>query len=251
MLFQVNTIPHLFIFETVCMTSVTLILLPFAGAGRNAYKEFSGSLPENIAVSPVELPGRGSRYSEELLISLDEMVEDIYEQIRPRLNQPYAIYGHSMGAILGYLLTKKITSNNINPPVHLFFTGRGGPSCRRSRIDIHKLPFDHFIERVRFYGGLPAEILDNKKYISFFEPILRADFQAVENYFYKASLPLTIPVTVAIGMEDTVTKEEAESWQQETTAGFELNQFPGDHFFIFKNQPTLMRLITNKLLTTL
>jgi surfactin synthase thioesterase subunit len=250
MLFRMNTIRNLLISEPARMAPVTLILLPFAGAAKNAYKEFSTSLPDNIVLNPVELPGRGSRYNERLLTSLDEMVEDIYEQIGQRLSNPYAIYGHSMGAVLGYLLAQKITGNNINPPVHLFFTGRGGPSCRKNNIGLHKLPSDQFIEKVKLYGGLPREILDNRKWISFFEPVLRADFQAVENYCYKVTPPLTIPVTVGIGEEDIITIEEAEKWRQETTAIFDLVQFPGDHFFIFKYLPKLMQLVTSKLLTT-
>jgi surfactin synthase thioesterase subunit len=231
------------------MVPVTLILLPFAGGSRSSYKKFSEGLPASIAINTVELPGRGSRYKEKPLTHLDAMVDDIYDQVSDRLTYPYAIYGHSMGAVLGYLLTRKIIAQQITVPVHLFVTGRGGPSCHFKSHSFYKLPSSHFIERVKLYGGFTS-ITGNGKWIQIFEPVLRADFQAVENYRYKEEPPFEVPVTAAIGMDDTITTAQAEAWKKETSATFELLQFPGDHFFIFKCLPELIQLIERKLLLT-
>lgn len=229
------------------MTLVKLFLLPFAGGNKNCYKIFSTFLPEHIALHPVELPGRGARSGEPLLTSLEELVEDIYQQVSDRLAPPYAIYGHSMGAVLGYLLTKKILSHNKPPPVQLFFTGKGGPSCGYGYHGLHQLPREQFIEKVSVFGGLPGELLNNRKLLLIWEPILRADFQAVERYSYQQTAPFDIPVTVGIGKGDTVSTAQAGEWEKETSAGFDLLKFPGNHFFIFESTEKLMQVIGRKL----
>ncbi|MEO5561867.1 MAG: thioesterase domain-containing protein [Chitinophagaceae bacterium] len=232
------------------MTTVTLLVLPFAGGNQSSYKKFSEAIPTNIKIKAIELPGRGSRYKEKLLTSLDDMVDDIYEQIGERLISPYAIYGHSMGALLGYLFIKKVIEKNILPPVHFFVTGRGGPSYRYKSYDLYKLPSDHFIQCVELYGGFPRGVTNVRKWLPIFEPVLRADFQAVENYQYKETFPFDVPITAGIGIDDTITTKQAESWKKETTSVFELVKFPGDHFFIFTELKKLLNIIDSKLLLT-
>src|SRR4051794_37934122 len=105
------------------MKKINLFCLPFAGGSRYSYISFANCAPENICVIPIELPGRGSRFRETLLTNMDSVVTDIFQQIKDRLDEPYGIYGHSMGTLSGYLLTKKIIQKNLNKPIHLFFTG--------------------------------------------------------------------------------------------------------------------------------
>lgn len=229
------------------MYKINLFCLPFAGGSRHSYRGYVKKAPGHIRVIPLELPGRGSRYNERLLTNTAEMVEDLYSTIQPQLQAPYAIYGHSMGTLLGYLLTKKIIQEGAPQPMHLIFTGCGGPSVRYDGPPRHTLPRDEFIEKLRKLGGSPDEILADEGLIGFFEPIIRADFQAIETYEYTVSHPFDIPITVAYGMDEVTDYEKACAWKMETTAETNIITFPGKHFFIFEHEEQIMELIADKL----
>ena len=68
-----------------------------------------------------------------------------------------------------------------------------------------------------------------------FEPVLRADFQALADYTYEKSEPLDVPITVLWSHDENVTRAQALGWQEQTTKDFSLLEFSGGHFFIFRH----------------
>ena len=200
-----------------------------------------------VNIIPVELPGRGKRISEPLLSDVQSMTDDLFLQIKTPIMLPYAFYGHSLGALLGYLLVKRILHGKLPPPLHLFFSGRAGPSVQDKDKDIYALPKKEFIQKLKEYDGSPREILDDDSIMGFFEPILRADFKAIGSYVYEKSTPFEIPITVMIGDKENTTYEEALEWQDETSRGISVRQFPGGHFFIFQHFPEIGKIITHTL----
>jgi len=58
------------------------------------------------------------------------MVEDIFSQIMSQIQEGnYIVYGHSMGTLLTYELTKRIIKNKLKRPMCLFFIIRGESAC--------------------------------------------------------------------------------------------------------------------------
>lgn len=230
------------------MNKMNLICLPYAGGNIYSYLGYAKLAPSYLNLIPIELPGRGVRMKEKLLRDIDQMVEDIFVQTQPHLNdKPYIIYGHSMGAILGYLLTKRILKEGMSAPRQLIFTGARAPSVRDLEQKRHLLSKDKFIAKLIEYGGSPDEILQDESIMNFFEPIIRADFEGVENYIYTASKPLNIPISIMIGKNEPVTYEDAIAWQNETNLPIEVRQFEGGHFFILEHQEEIMSIIRKKI----
>jgi surfactin synthase thioesterase subunit len=172
---------------------------------------------------------------EPLLTEINAAVDDIYTQIVPYLNIPYAFYGHSLGSLLAYLLTKKIILEKKKAPIHLFFSGRHAPSVILDEPNSHSLPRNEFITKLKELGGSPDELLNNEELLRFFEPILRADFKLSDNYIFSTSYPFHIPITVMIGTDEKISEENVSAWQKETTLPVRILRFKGDHFFIFNN----------------
>lgn len=229
--------------------SVKLILLPFAGGSSYSYNNFIPLFPANIELVAVEIPGRGKRSKEKSIKDAREVTEDIYNQIKQlaESGQKYAIFGHSMGALLGYLLTHKLAQNNLPLPVHLIASGRGGPSHKDEEEMYHLLPYDKFIDKLREMGGSPKEVLEHEALMMFLEPIIRADFQLVETYKHEAQNPLNIPITVLIGDKDEITPEIASKWQVESTLPVTIKEYSGGHFFIYDHQHDIAKLISSLL----
>lgn len=227
-------------------SKINLFCLPFAGASKSSYKVFEKYVGDHVSIVPIEIPGRGYRFKEKLLFDIESLVEDIYSQIKDKLTSPYAFYGHSMGAILAYLLTRKIIKENQPQPYYLFCSGRGGPSIGCKNI-YYLLPKEEFKELMIELGGLPNEILEDEALMNFYESIIKADFQAMDTYVYKQEAPLNIPIDVMIGDNDKATYEEALTWQKESTMNVEVKVFPGRHFFIFDHKAEIMSLISSAL----
>lgn len=225
-----------------------LVCFPFAGGSKYCYSPLKDLAGDKINFITCELPGRGERSMERLLTDMSSMVRDLVTQIQGKITGPYAIFGHSMGAMLACLVAREMRRRNLRRPVHLFLTGCGRPKQELDRDPFHTLPKDEFIRTVKDLGGINDDLLDSKELFEFYEPILRADFQAIETYVWRRAEPLDIDMSVAIGTEDVVTNEEAMEWQEETKGEVTVERMTGDHFFIFSHSYRIMDLIAEKLL---
>ena len=104
-----------------------------------------------------------------------------------------------------------------------------------------------FFEELRELGGCPPQILEDAELLAYFEPILRADFEAVETWEPAPESPLDIPFTVVIGRDDDISEQSARQWGVETTMPLQLHQFSGDHFFLQHHWPEIMTIIAHRL----
>src|SRR5580698_8092893 len=133
------------------MKPITLFCLPFAGGNKYSYREYEKRAPAFLRVVTLEYPGRGERVSEPFIDDIEQITADLYLRIKGRVDETrYAIYGHSMGALVAFLLAKMLISNGHRPPEHLFVSGTTGPSAP-SRIgrQWHLLPKTDFIEKIK------------------------------------------------------------------------------------------------------
>lgn len=231
------------------MGTVDLFCLPFAGGNKYSYRLYEEKSPPYLKVIPLEYPGRGARSREPLLTDMNALVYDLYKSMRSGIKGEYAIYGHSMGALVAYLLARKLEENGDPVPLHLFITGTTGPSAYvREERRRHLLSKEAFVEELKSMDGCPEEILRNEEMLNYFEPILRADFKAAETYEYKEANPLNIPVTVITGTDEEMEKEDIYAWQKETTFKVDFRKMQGKHFFIFDYAGRIIEIISGKIL---
>lgn len=229
-----------------------VIAIPFAGGNKYSYKVIQNELPTTTEWVTIELPGRGGRFTENLMDTIEVMVEDLFSQIQPHIvGGDYMLYGHSMGTLLGYELTKKLIDSNLKLPSCLYFTGRGAPSTLVEE-KVSGYPRHLFWEKVNEKGGLPKEILQNKELLDMYYDILRSDFKAIENYTYTTyRKPFPIPIHVCMGTEeigggkDKTTVESIKNWGNETIYPIYTETLEGDHFFILRHPRAIAQKICN------
>ncbi|MFK7107583.1 thioesterase II family protein [Flavobacterium oreochromis] len=145
----------------------------------------------------------------------------------------YIFYGHSMGALLAYLLCHKLQEENLPMPQKLIVSGKKAPSIPRENKISH-LPDGEFWNEIVALGGIPDEMLNYPELIDYYLPILRHDFKLVESYKYEKKPKLNIPIDVFYGSEEA-TKEEMLGWKEETTGKVTITKLEGNHFFIFNH----------------
>ena len=228
------------------MNKINLLCLPFSGGSKYSFSALFNNTSGVYKPVVLELPGRGKRTPESLLYTIAEAENDLFQQALPFINTPYAVYGHSLGGLLAYILIKRIQKSGLKNPLHLFVTGATAPSVPYKK-NYHLLGKKEFIEKIKSLKGMPAEIMENEEIMNYFEPIIRADFTLLETYRYEPSLPFHVPVTAFFGDEEDMQAEEVEPWRTETTAAVEIDKMAGGHFFIYDHAARIQQIIEKKI----
>jgi medium-chain acyl-[acyl-carrier-protein] hydrolase len=211
---------------------IRLFCLPFAGGNSFFYRTWKDKLPEWINVCPVHLPGRAKRINESGFTDLNALTEVIFQEIQGFLNYPFAIFGYSMGAIIGFELTRLLQKQGITPR-HLFVAASPPPPLTDRSPIVYNLPVKEFKEELLKLDGTPKEVLENQELFDLMLPLLRADFELIETYRFKEGQILSCPIFAFGGDEDAeVSEKKLKQWQLQTTDLFNMKTFAGGHFFI-------------------
>src|SRR5689334_8070972 len=111
-----------------------LFCFPYAGGGAEIYRLWPQNLPSEVEVCVAQLPGRGMRLREQPFTSLDALVETGTEAIAPLLDKPFALFGHSMGAMISFELAQRLRERGGPQPAHLFVSGRRAPQLPNDEL---------------------------------------------------------------------------------------------------------------------
>lgn len=249
-------------FDSTGAATRRLYCLPFAGGGPSTYRLWPRSLPSDVEVLVIVLPGRDPRTraasGEPPPGSMAELVEAAHAEIltAQRHNPlPFAIFGHSMGALVAYELTVALecaagtgaqTTDATSTPAHLFVSGRRPPDERHEGERIHDLADEEFLDKMqRLYGGVPDAVRQEPELLALFLPGLRADVQVFETYAPLTDRRVQCMVRVYGGVDDRRPKpERLPGWQRLVEHEISLRTFPGGHFYLNDARAELVADIT-------
>ena len=211
-----------------------LFLFPYAGGAPAVFTKWPAEFPDNIETNIIHYPGRGSRFNEAPIKELSVLVQEINHAIQPLLDKPFIFFGHSMGGMITFELARQLRQQNLPQPQILFISACGAPQLPDPNHAIHSLPDSEFIKSLQKLNGLPFDVINNSELMQLLLPILRADFEAVEDHKYIFNEDqLECPIVAFGGSDDIhVSRERLEGWAAQTSAGFKSQYFSGDHFFI-------------------
>ena len=225
-----------------------LLCFPYAGGGASIFRSWPRSLPSDVQVCPIQLPGRESRLLESAFTELSSLTQTLAEVLHPFLDLPFAFFGHSMGALVGFELARQLRRQNSPEPVHLFVSGWRAPQLASKGAITHTLPEPQFLESLQNLNGTPQTVLQNPELMDLLLPILRADFALCENYVYYHEAPLNCPISAFGGIQDRlISHDELAAWRSQTSNSFSFQLFPGDHFFINSNRDSLLQAVADAL----
>ena len=228
-------------------TRMRLFCFPPAGSGTVAYRAWAPLAAPGVEISVVLLPGRETRFAEAPIDDMAELASQIAGAIALFAGQPFAFFGHSLGALLAYEVARRLATEGY-PPEHLFASGHQAPAIPSRRAPIAHLPDAAFIQGLIDLGGTPREILDAPELLALLTPMLRADFALAERYVAPSGPRLPCPVTALGGAEDPwVDAAGLEAWRHVTAAAFERVILPGDHFYLTPARSMLLDRINASL----
>ncbi|WP_328722917.1 alpha/beta fold hydrolase [Streptomyces sp. NBC_00247] len=232
-------------FHQTPATTPRLVCLPHAGGSASYYFPFSAALAPAAQVLAVQYPGRQDRRNDPSLSTVPELAEAIFGALTdvPDLGE-FALFGHSMGAVLAFEVAALLERRLGIQPVRLFVSGRRAPSrVRHERA--HTLNDDGLVAELTTLDGTDSRLLADPEMRELLLPMIRSDYRAIETYRCDPGATVSCPISVLTGDADPRTSiDEALDWRQHTSADFTIREFSGGHFFLNDHQAEIVECVT-------
>lgn len=207
-------------------------------------RRWTDFLPDWCDVWAVQYPGREGRFAETPFDRAEPLADAIAAAIAPQLHGQVCFFGHSLGALLAFLVTQRIAAASGPAPHHLIVSGRRAPHLPDPLEPSHGLPEPQFIARLRTLNGTPPDVFHHGELLDILLPMLRADFAASETYRYRPGPRLPCPLTVFGGTRDPMTTpDDLRAWDTYAPERTTMHMFEGDHFFIRSAEAEVMKRV--------
>ncbi len=210
-----------------------LYCFSYAGGSASIFHGWGSALGPDVEVCAVQLPGRGARLAEPPVTTMQALLQSLVPVIARHNDRPFAFFGHSVGALVAFELTRYLRLHGMSLPRQLIVSGCQAPQFRSVPRNYHLLDDDAFIDVLGVYKGTPRMVLENRELMDLLMPALRADFSIAETYRYRGGPQLGLPITLFAGEHDDIRGEgQVDGWGRESSHPLSTIWFDGGHFFI-------------------
>jgi surfactin synthase thioesterase subunit/glycosyltransferase involved in cell wall biosynthesis len=205
-----------------------LFCFPHAGGGAAFFRSFREPLRGAAELAPVQYPGHENRRAENYASSMQKLVESLLNDLGPALTGDFAFFGHSMGAVVAFELTRALRREDMPQPRLLIASGARAPQFRRDYTPRPDPSREELLDEVCRLEGLP-----DPEMVELILPSLEADTALYRRYVYQEEPPLAVPIAAVGGERDpNVNEHHVRAWAEQTTASFAWQLLPGGHFFL-------------------
>ncbi|MFJ8657583.1 thioesterase II family protein [Streptomyces rochei] len=229
---------------------VRLHCLAHAGAGVTGYRTWPAAVGPGVEVAALPLPGRAGRRREARVTDRAALLADLLPTLLESARTgPYALYGHSLGALVAYTLTRALADAGAPPPLFLAVGACLPPHTATALIGASDLPDERLLPLLDRLGSVPqgGSASPGGLWRRTVLPVLRDDLRLARDLRDRAVDPATggrvdCPVLVFAGRDDPLAVPAAlEHWRRWTNGPIEQHTLAGDHFFA--DLPDLPRLV--------
>lgn len=222
-----------------------LYCFPYVGGSAGEFLRWSDRLP-GVPVLGVVPPGRGERLGEAPYTRVTDLVRDLLADVE--FESPFALFGHSLGALLAFETARALHAAGRPGPEVLFVSGHRPPHQPHVDRPIHDLPWPRFRALVeQRYPKPPAELAEDDELYAEILATLRGDLAVFETYRHRPGPPLDCPIVVISGVDDHWSEAELRPWARHTTADCRIVLVHGDHFYLSAHTDQLLGVIADTL----
>lgn len=185
------------------------------------------------------------------MTDLAAVLDALERAVLPLMERPCVFFGHSLGGLVAYELTKRLHARGVTLPRRLIVSGKRAPQYPPRRPAISRMPDPEFIREIANYDGTPDVLIGNSEFIEMILPRLRADATLFDEYVYSPCEALPCHITAFGGDEDIhVNRQELLGWA-ELAQRFDWRVFSGGHFFIKSGEAVVLQELAQILLETI
>ncbi|WP_329201723.1 thioesterase II family protein [Streptomyces sp. NBC_00667] len=214
--------------------ALRLCCLPPAGAGPVFYQSWTRYLPDTVELCSVELPGRGTRAGRPSCTDMGVVVSGIAEAVSDQSDsRSMVLFGHSVGALLAYEVTRALRREGQRLPKMLALSGMPA-----AHLGAYPAAVYHVLAAGReglsdLFGPVPKRLIRSPRLGAAAMAPLLADCLLEVQYRHREESPLDVPLALYGGADDTFAPTEAvRAWNALVTSPADLRLFPGGHAYL-------------------
>lgn len=208
-----------------------IVCFHYAGGSAQAFFPWRASLPSDVDLMAIELPGRGRHQNLPFAESIASVADELAAAYASLSLKTTVFYGHSLGALVAYETARRLRQRGVRELRQLIVSSRAAPGSQQFTASLPPLADHHLHAYLKNLNGTPKSILDNPEMMRLVLPVLRADLKLVYEYEPSPGPVLDIPIEVIGATADEWAPIECLlEWRRLTTAKFKLHMIEGGHF---------------------
>ncbi|WP_166427120.1 alpha/beta fold hydrolase [Nonomuraea mesophila] len=230
-------------------TKPVLFCVPHAGGTASSFAAWRDLLHDCAEIRPVELAGKGARTGERPYTRLQDAAADVADIVQEgAAGRPWAIIGHSLGALIAYEAVRVLGARGHPPAQRLVVSGCPAPRPG-SRANDDPQDDKEVARLLQRLDGIPPEISDDPEAVSYFAGLVRDDGRLLAAYTHvPPSAPFPCPVTVLVSTDDPITSgKDPADWELAVARPVRIRQVtePG-HFFPMSDPRQCARVVRDE-----
>ncbi|SOD87001.1 thioesterase II family protein [Streptomyces sp. Ag109_G2-15] len=228
--------------------AIRLLCFHHAGGAASSFATWQAGLGPDVAVVPVQLPGRERRVREPRFRDFDRLLDELDEQLDPLLDGHHAVYGHSLGGLIAHELTRRRVATGRRAPELLVVGACAPPHLPHSAVAPQNASDAQLTSWMRGLGGVPDRVARHPDWLRRSVELLRDDLCLVHSHPRRRAEALPVPLRVLAAESDPLlTPAQAREWARHTSYDFRVHTLPGGHFFHREHPEATLRVISQLL----
>ncbi|SNX88249.1 surfactin synthase thioesterase subunit [Streptomyces sp. TLI_55] len=218
--------------------SVRLHCFAHSEGGVSVFDHWAADTGHGVDVAPVPFPGGGRRDPERRVTTHEALLTELLPRFTGPRSGPYALYGHGLGAMVAFTVTRALHEAGLPGPAFLAVGACPPPPHVPAELPDARAATDaELLDILGGKGAVPPSS-DEGIWLRAMLPVLRADLelaQALDEAARKPSSagPLTTPILVVASQGNPLAPAGiADGWQQWTAGPSWLRTVPDRHFFV-------------------
>ncbi|MCB5178579.1 thioesterase II family protein [Streptomyces antimicrobicus] len=210
-----------------------VVCFAHAGAGVSAFHRWPELIGPGVDVVPWLLPGRDRRRREPRVVGRDGLLRELSGIAAVVGDEPYALYGHSLGGLVAYTLARASGDVGLEPPALLGVGALPPPDAVAALVGGAGLDDAALVALLARCGAVPEGVRAGDVWHRSVLPVLRDDLALAAALRGAADGPVDAPLLAVAGREDPLGRPGAVAgWRRWTTGRFVRRTVPGGHFFV-------------------
>lgn len=201
---------------------IRVICFPGLGGAAADFQALASSLPANVDVCAVEMPGHGTLMNQLPLGQVEDLSTQATNTISDLLDLPIVFVGHDLGALVMYETVLRLGRTRKIKPKMLVVLGAMGPSLHYF-APIHEAPAKNLTQILQLFD---VHFDDKRATLE----AVQADCAAMAKYSPRSHDPLDVAIAAFAAAKDgLIAPASVEAWQRQTTTQYELQRVDCNH----------------------